>query len=279
VSSPGARLRALLAGPDTIVIPESYDALSARLVAEHRFAATYCGGGVLSAMALGLEDNGLVTTTELIRMAGQIAASVDLPVISDADQGGETVLNVRRTVRGFEAAGIAGIHLEDSLNPKHLGGRNPLRVLDEMCARLSVACEARRNDDFVIIGRTDALREGCPLDVAIERGRAYAAAGADAFMCVFIPPPDLAQVTREIPIPVIDINQPLGAARAAGLRLDLFAGHAQHFTAGLQDEVLRQLENHGELSGMYYRKLSRDRLARLLQNGPSRSLTSNAGVS
>ncbi len=259
------QLRELLDLPGTLVIPESYDALSARLVQEHRYAATYCGGGVLSAMALGLDDNGLITTTELVRHAGRIAESVEIPVISDADQGGETLLDIRRTVRSFDDAGVAGIHIEDSLNPKHLPGRNPLRDIDEMCTRITVAGESRRDDAFVVIARSDALREGESVDEAIERGQAYAAAGADVFMCVFIPPAALGRVVKEVPIPVLDINHPLAAARGAGLKVDLFAGHAQYLTAGLQDDVLVQLSSHGDMTGLYYRKLSRARLSRLLE--------------
>lgn len=177
---PTTRLRELLALPDVLVAPGVADALNARLVAAEGFQALYMTGGGTSAVRLGMPDVGLLTLPEMADNAGRIADASGLPVVSDADTGYGNALNVQRTVRAYEKAGVAGIHLEDQESPKrcgHLAGKS-LVTTEEMCCKIKAACDARRDDDFFIIARTDALTvEG--FDAALERGRAYEAAGAD----------------------------------------------------------------------------------------------------
>lgn len=177
---PTTRLRELLAQPGVLVAPGVADALNARLVAAEGFQALYMTGGGTSAVRLGMPDVGLLTLPEMADNAGRIADASGLPVVSDADTGYGNALNVQRTVRAYEKAGVAGIHLEDQESPKrcgHLAGKS-LVTTDEMCSKIKAACDARMDDDFFIIARTDALTvEG--FDAALERGRAYEAAGAD----------------------------------------------------------------------------------------------------
>jgi carboxyvinyl-carboxyphosphonate phosphorylmutase len=174
------RLRELLRQPGMIVAPGVADALNARLVAAEGFQAIYMTGGGTSAVRLGMPDVGLLTMPEMVDNAGRIAEASGLPVIADADTGYGNALNVQRTVRAYERAGVAGLHLEDQELPKrcgHLGGKTLVGV-DEMCGKIRAACDARVDDDFVVIARTDALLvEG--FERALERGRAYEAAGAD----------------------------------------------------------------------------------------------------
>jgi carboxyvinyl-carboxyphosphonate phosphorylmutase len=173
-------LRDLLAAPDVVVAPGVADALNARLVAAEGFKAVYMTGGGTSAVRLGMPDVGLLTMPEMVDNAARIADASGLPVIADADTGYGNALNVQRTVRAFEKAGVAAIHIEDQEFPKrcgHLGGKT-LIASAEMVGRIKAACDARRDPDFVIIARTDALSvEG--LGAALERGKAYEAAGAD----------------------------------------------------------------------------------------------------
>ena len=175
-----ARLRELLAGPDIVVAPGAYDALSARLVEAAGFAAVYMTGFGTTASLIGRPDVGLLTMTEMVANARRICSAVDLPVIADADTGYGNSLNVIRTVREYEAAGVAGIHLEDQVAPKrcgHLAGKQVVPV-DVMVDRVRAAVAARRDPDFVLIARTDARAvEG--LDAAIERAARYREAGAD----------------------------------------------------------------------------------------------------
>ena len=174
------RLRELLAAPGVLIAPGVADALNARLVAAEGFGAIYMTGGGTSAVRLGMPDVGLLTMPEMVDNAGRIADASGLPVISDADTGYGNPLNVQRTVTAYEKAGVAGIHLEDQELPKrcgHLAGKS-LVSTDEMCNKIKAACDARNDDDFFIIARTDALSvEG--FEAALDRGRAYEAAGAD----------------------------------------------------------------------------------------------------
>jgi carboxyvinyl-carboxyphosphonate phosphorylmutase len=174
------RLRELLAGGETVVAPGAYDALSARLIEQSGFPAVYMTGFGTAASLLGRPDIGLLSGSEMIDNARRIAGCVSVPVIADADTGYGNPINVIRTVREYERAGVAGIHLEDQAMPKrcgHLSGK-VLVPAAEMAAKVRAAVAARINPDFVIIARTDARAvEG--MDAALARGARYLEAGAD----------------------------------------------------------------------------------------------------
>jgi carboxyvinyl-carboxyphosphonate phosphorylmutase len=175
-----ARLRELLNSGQTIVAPGAFDPLAARLVEEAGFAAVYMTGFGTSAALLGRPDVGLLTMTEMADSAGRIAACVDIPLIADADTGYGNPLNVIRTVGAYEAAGVAGLHIEDQVAPKKCGHMEGKLVIsaDEMAQKVRAAVDARTDPDFVIIARTDARAlEG--LDSALDRARRYRDAGAD----------------------------------------------------------------------------------------------------
>jgi 2,3-dimethylmalate lyase len=179
-SGGAARLRALLDSGQTIVAPGAFDSLSARLVEEAGFPAVYMTGFGTSASLIGRPDVGLLTMTEMAGNAGRIAACVDIPVIADADTGYGNPLNVIRSVGAYEAAGVAGIHIEDQVAPKkcgHLEGKQVIPA-EEMAQKIRAAVEARAQPELVIIARTDARAvEG--LEQALQRGRLYREAGAD----------------------------------------------------------------------------------------------------
>lgn len=175
-----------------VMIPGVSDALFAQIVAKHGYDALYMTGAGTSATRLGRPDVGLLTLSEMVDNASRIANSVDIPLISDADNGYGGPLNVRRTIQEFERHGIAGVHLEDQVLPKrcgHLAGKQLVSQAD-MVAKLKAACDARIDDDFVIIARTDAIAiEG--FDAAIERAIAYREAGADM---IFVEAPSSEQI-------------------------------------------------------------------------------------
>jgi len=178
--SPGARFRELLAEPGIVVAPGAYDAITARLIASHSFPAIYMTGAGTVNAHLGIPDIALGTLTEFVENAARIVDVVDQPVICDADTGFGNALNVIRTVRSFERAGVAGIHLEDQESPKRCGHLEGKRIVPvkEMEGKIRAACDARRDDDFVIIARVDAAAvEG--VNASIDRAGRYAAAGAD----------------------------------------------------------------------------------------------------
>ncbi|MFC5948163.1 oxaloacetate decarboxylase [Pseudonocardia lutea] len=179
-TAPRARLRDLLAGPGPLVAPGAYDALSARLVEQAGFDAVYMTGFGTTAGLLGRPDVGLLTGTEMADNARRLVAAVDVPVIADGDTGYGNAINVLRTVQTYEQAGVAAIQLEDQVTPKkcgHMSGKE-IVPLPEMLGKIRAATEARRDPEFLIIARTDAVAvEG--VDAAIERARAFRDAGAD----------------------------------------------------------------------------------------------------
>jgi 2-methylisocitrate lyase-like PEP mutase family enzyme len=196
-----ARLRTLLESGQTIVAPGAFDPLAARLVEEAGFPAVYMTGFGTSAALIGRPDVGLLTMTEMVGNAGAIAACVDIPVIADADTGYGNPLNVIRTVGAYEAAGVAGIHIEDQVAPKKCGHMDGKLVIpaQEMAEKVRAAAEARTQPEFVIIARTDARAvEG--LERAIERGRVYREAGADVlFIEAVVSDAEAEEVARAFP--------------------------------------------------------------------------------
>ena len=174
------RLRELLARPAPVLAPGAYDALSARLVEEAGFPAVYMTGFGTSAAYLGRPDVGLVTMSEMVDNARRIVQAVSTPVIADADTGYGNPINVVRTVRAYETAGVAAIHLEDQVAPKKCGHMEGKQVIPaaEMVEKIRAAAAARTDPDLVLIARTDARAvEG--LDAALDRARRYREAGAD----------------------------------------------------------------------------------------------------
>jgi len=175
------RLRELLAGPDLVVAPGAYDGLSARLIAQAGFSLVYMTGFGTAASVLGQPDVGLLTMSEMVGRAAALAAvSGDLPLIADADTGYGNPINVRRTIREYEHAGVAGLHIEDQVWPKKCGHMEGKQVIpmDEMVQKIRAAVDARQDPDFVIIARTDANAVN-GLEDALLRGQAYREAGAD----------------------------------------------------------------------------------------------------
>lgn len=175
-----ARLRQLIEGSKTLLVPGCYDALGARILEKADFPAIYMSGSAVTASLLGYPDIGLLSFHEMVEQARRIALAVDVPVLSDADTGYGNAVNVWRTVREFEAAGVAGIHIEDQDLPKRCGHFEGKRLIGEaeMAKKLEAALTARRNDDFVIIARTDARAvEG--IEGALRRARLYRSVGVD----------------------------------------------------------------------------------------------------
>lgn len=195
-----ARLRALLADPAPLIAPGAYDALSARLVEQAGFEAVYLTGFGTSASLLGRPDVGLLSGAEMVDQARRLVDAVERPVIADADTGYGNAINVIRTVRAYEQAGVAALHLEDQVMPKKCGHMSGKAVISqgEMVGKIRAAVEARRDPDLVLIARTDAAAVH-GLDAAIERAHAFADAGADV---LFVEAPtseaDIARVAEEL---------------------------------------------------------------------------------
>ncbi|GAA2365178.1 methylisocitrate lyase [Streptomyces carpaticus] len=197
-------LRARLAEPRLLVMPGALNPLSARLIQDTGYEAAYLSGAVLAA-DLGLPDIGLTTSAEIAARAQQTTRVTDLPVLVDADTGFGEPMNAARTVQLMEDAGLAGLHLEDQVNPKRCGHLDGKSVVPraEMIRRLRAAADARRDPDFLLMARTDARAvEG--LDAAIDRAKAYVDAGADAiFPEALADEAEFAAFRAAVPVPLL----------------------------------------------------------------------------
>jgi methylisocitrate lyase len=262
-TSPGARLRAAWQ-QETIAVPGAFCPLIARMAERLGFRAVYLSGGALSAAA-GVPDVGLLTLTEFVDEAHRIARATTLPLLCDADTGFGEALNVERTVQLFEAAGVAGLHLEDQLLPKrcgHLSGK-ALVPPEDMAAKVRAAVAARRDPDFVVIARTDA-RGVHGFDDAVRRARLYLQAGADAiFPEALESPEEFAAFARAVPAPLLANNTEFGRSpnldvatfARLGYRMVLFPLTAFRAALKAANDTLADVKNLGH---------QRERLAHML---------------
>jgi carboxyvinyl-carboxyphosphonate phosphorylmutase len=249
-------LSELLASGEMVLAPGCYDALGARLVEEAGFSAAYMTGFGTAASRLGQPDVGLLSLPEMVDNARRIAAAVEIPVIADADTGYGNAINVMRTVREFEAAGVAAIHLEDQVMPKKCGHMQGKHVIPaaEMAAKVCAAVAARRSPDFLIIARTDArAMEG--LGAALDRARIYREAGADV---LFVEAPQSAQeieaIARSFPDVPLLFNYVEGGRtpavthqflRELGFRLVIFPLSTLLVATAVMRSVLAQIRSDG----------------------------------
>ena len=191
-----ANLRSILDSGEFIVAPGVYEMFSAKIADRMDFKALYMTGYGVSVSHLGLADAGLVTYRDMVDRARTIAAGSSKPLMADADTGFGGLINIRETVRGYEAAGVQAMQMEDQEMPKKCGHTPNRRVvpLKDMLKRIEVALDARRSKDFLIIARTDA-RTAHGIDEAIARGKAFAKAGADI---VFVESPESEDEFRKV---------------------------------------------------------------------------------
>ena len=177
---PTTQLRQLLREPGIIMAPGAYDCLTAKIIENAGFPAVYMTGAGTSVATLGYPDLALATLGEMVGNAADIAATVSVPVIADADTGYGGILNIQRTIRQYQRAGVAGVHIEDQEFPKRCGHLDNKRVIgiDEMVGKIKAAVDARTDEDFVIIVRTDALAV-TGWDDTMRRCEAFTRAGAD----------------------------------------------------------------------------------------------------
>ena len=179
INEEAGSLRTLMASGKTVWMAGAYDALSARLIAQAGFKAVCTTGYGISASHLGKPDVEFYTMTENLAVSSAIVEAVrGTPVVTDCDTGYGGIVNIHRTMRQFEKAGVAGMIFEDQVSPKHcpcLPGAIDLIPVEQGVAKIRAACQARLNPATLIIARTDAT---CMQD-CIERARAYTAAGAD----------------------------------------------------------------------------------------------------
>lgn len=231
------KLRDLLRRNQPLIAAGAYDGLSARMASQAGFEAVYASGSSISASLLGQPDVGLTTFTEMADQIRRMSAIVDIPLIADADTGYGNAVNVMRTVREYQRAGAAGLHLEDQVMPKKCGHFEGKELVppEEMVGKIQAALAARDDPDFLLIARTDA-RTVVGLPEAIARAKLYASAGADA---IFVETPrsveEYAEIRRALPntLLIADVTEggksPALSAEeyyALGFQLVLFSASA-----------------------------------------------------
>ena len=252
--SKAGRLRSLLRQPGLLVAPEAYTVIAGKLAEARGFEAIYIGGNMMSMTYLGVPDWGVITTTDMVEIAGRIAREVSIPAIVDADQAGETSLNAYRTVQQYERLGIAALHIEDSRNPKKMetwagpGGptTTALQSIEQMRERIEAAVDARANPDFVIIGRTVAENA----NVVIRRGIAFAQAGADVVMnsLTGFSADEINRIAREIPVPLLGIGVPKTHLAGTRMKVNIHPNMVSGAAMALCDTMFRELKENGEAS-------------------------------
>jgi 2-methylisocitrate lyase-like PEP mutase family enzyme len=252
--TPTGTLRAALRQPGMVIAPGAYDGLTATLVAQAGFPAVYMTGAGTS-MAHGYPDFGLLTETEMVANAARMVRAAGIPVIADADTGYGNELNVVRTVRDYEAAGVAGIHIEDQVSPKRCGHLDDKEVVPraDWIAKIRAAAATRRDPDFLIIARTDA-RAVIGFDEAIGRANEALANGADM---AFVEAPQTQEELAAVPklvngpcllnvvwggkTPMLDMRQ----AAALGFRLAIVPALLLTASIGACDAALAALQETG----------------------------------
>ncbi|MEV7437461.1 methylisocitrate lyase [Streptomyces griseoviridis] len=275
-TTPAERRRAFreqLASGRLLRMPGAINPLTARLIQDTGFDAVYLSGAVLAA-DLGLPDIGLTTSTEIAARAQQTTRVTDLPVLVDADTGFGEPMNAARTVQLLEDAGVAGLHLEDQVNPKrcgHLDGK-AVTAREEMVRRIRAAVAARRDPDLLLMARTDARSiEG--LDAAIDRAKAYVDAGADAIFPEALAGAAEYEAFREaVDVPLLANmtefgKSPLLDARtleSLGYNIALYPVTLLRIAMGAVEDGLRTLAAEGTQESLLHRMQTRSRLYELL---------------
>jgi methylisocitrate lyase len=251
-----ARLRERLASGKLLRLPGAFNAVSARLVQDKGFDGVYVSGAVVSA-DLGLPDIGLTTLTEVAERARQIARMTELPVVADADTGFGEPLNAARTLQAMEDAGVAGIHIEDQVNPKRCGHLNGKEVVDDATAvkRIAAAVAARRDPAF------------------LDRAKRLVDAGADAVFPEALPSlAEFEAVCAAVDVPVLANMTEFGKGElfttaelsAAGVRMVIYPVSLLRLAMGAAERGLDALAAEGSLAGQVPLMQTRARLYELL---------------
>jgi 2,3-dimethylmalate lyase len=253
MSDTARRLRAMLNSPEMVVAPFVFDAFQARLAQAAGFHTVYMTG-FGTAAARGFPDVGLLTMAEMVENVRAIANAIDVPLICDADTGYGNPINVYRTVREYEVAGAAALHIEDQVWPKRCGFLAGKQVipLEDMVPKVKAACDARRNADFVVIARTDALAVNGWEDVN-KRARAYHEAGADLIFVDGIRTlADLTHYANTLgDLPLLYNGQLLSVPelKPYGFKMTIASATLTAFYVRMRD-AMRELQETGTIAGI-----------------------------
>ncbi len=249
------KFRQLLNEPGIIQAPGAYDCLTAKIIEKAGFPAVYMTGAGTSVAQLGYPDLALATMTEMVANAASLTEVVEVPVIADADTGYGGVLNVRRTVRQYERAGVAAIHIEDQESPKRCGHLDDKKVIstEDMVQKIRAAVDARTDDDFTIIVRTDSIAV-TGWDDAMHRCEEYMKAGADVLFVEALRTPEEAErAAKNLDIPLLfnfveSGKSPLLSASELenfGFKIVIYPASALLSVTHVVGQVMAQLKEKG----------------------------------
>jgi 2-methylisocitrate lyase-like PEP mutase family enzyme len=215
-ASAGARFRDLIRRDGVLHAPGAHDALTALIAQDVGFEAVYLGGFACGASAFGVPDHSSITMTELLEQARRVVAVVDLPVIADIDDAGGNALNAQRCVRLAERSGLAGVHIEDVVAGKHFPGHpDDLLATRVFADRIRAALDARLDDDFVVIARSDTQE----VDTMLERAAAVQRVGADMLFMPYLRNRDVARVASAVEVPILHIAHPMTDLGELGVKV------------------------------------------------------------
>ena len=252
------KFRQLLNQPGIIQAPGAYDCLTAKIIEKAGFPSVYMTGAGTSVAQLGYPDLALATMTEMVGNAASLTEVVEVPVIADADTGYGGVLNVRRTVRQYERAGVAAIHIEDQESPKRCGHLDDKKVIStaDMVQKIRAAVDARTDDDFTIIVRTDSIAV-TGWDDAMHRCEEYMKAGADVlFVEALRTPEEVERAAKNLDIPLLfnfveSGKSPLLSAselEGFGFKIVIYPASALLSVTHIVGQVMAQLKEKGTTS-------------------------------
>src|SRR5919198_629608 len=273
-----ARLRELIA-QGAVLLPGVPNAAIARQVEHAGFEAVYVSGAGMANATAGVPDIGLLTSTEVVHLAGYVAKAVKIPAIVDADTGFGGSENVARTIRELEAAGLAGCHIEDQEFPKRCGHVSGKSIVDteEMREKIKAAIAARRDPDFMIIARTDA-RAVEDFDRTVDRAQRYIEAGADAiFPEALQREQEFRDFAGEIDVPLLANMTEFGKSpllpfedlAGFGYRMIIFPQSAFRVSMKASEELLRALKESGSQKEWLKEMQTREELYKLLDYDPT----------
>jgi methylisocitrate lyase len=267
------RLRTRLATGDLLIVPGAFNPLSAKLIERKHFDGVYVSGAVLAA-DLGLPDIGLTTLSEVAARSAQIARVTDLPTLVDADTGFGEPMNVARTVQVLEDSGVAGLHLEDQVNPKRCGHLDGKQVVDEGTAirRIRAAVTARRDSNLLVMARTD-IRAVEGLNAAVARSKALVDAGADAiFPEAMMDLHEFETIRAAVEVPILANMTEFGKSELfttsqlanVGINIVIYPVSLLRLAMGVAARALDTIETEGSLASMLDQMQDRAELYDLL---------------
>jgi 2-methylisocitrate lyase-like PEP mutase family enzyme len=260
-----ARFRALLQGPEPFHCIGAQDVLTARLVEVYGFPSIFIGSSTVASNGHALQDNGLVPTVELVAFAARITANIDIPVLADADDGGGTPLDIYRTAKAYERAGVGAVTYEDRVRSERLKGNTTVCPTSDMVDRIHAAKDA--SPDLPVVVRTESLPARISMEETLARGVAFAEAGADMLFFAGMRIEDFPRAADTVKVPLYgSFNVPIARAKEARVKLHAHTSTLRDIAMGAVNNALMELQSTGMMTNAEKNSLPGNMMARLTRN-------------